>query len=258
MRRILLLATLFFSIAVASAHGQSKSTAQPAGAKKAPAKAKAKAPIEDGTYASTNGNYRIAVQLTAGVMTVVEPNETSAYARVGTTNVYQVEKNGKQYALEILPDKTLKASKPGSGDAPTILKRVGPASALCVAEPIDVNGEKQYGIRMLPKESATLEGRYQYEGGHPEVVLGAGGKGGVYEVHGAPKPEYVHAIEEWWVQANCDGTPYHQFPANPIYILIFKFQKPVDGNLFKRVNLRIDQDPAGKMYILGERVKNKS
>lgn len=78
----------------------------------------------DGSYRLKGGYYQIEVEFKDGGLVVTEPNKVSHYRKVGE-NLYEFPNAGKIYLLEVLDERTLKASKRDSNDAPTFLELVG-------------------------------------------------------------------------------------------------------------------------------------
>lgn len=161
---------------------------------------------KDGLYATVDNNYRIDVRFAPGKLTVVEPNKTSVYQQEGTSGVYHFTnpRNGIAYVLEVVDGgKGLKAYKPGNSNDATMLtlkqeaapKSEPPAAANVQEIPV-LNPEslepgltKLFGVTKI--ENVKLEGQYTAEGESiPFIQLSEGGLG-IYQMYGAPKPEYV-------------------------------------------------------------------
>lgn len=225
----------------------------------------------NGIYATTDNNYRIEVRFEPGQLVVIEPNKESRYQQRGNSAVYYFKNptNGIEYLLEAMPDgKSLKASKPLTPDNFTLLKLVeaaagkdsGPCKALAIPvqndQALNPDQERLWGIRALP--DANVLGTYLEEGkGSPVVELRSDGSG-KFEMFGAPKPQHVYQIE-WWLQANCDGTPVaNDYPAATQYFLIVEYKdKPYQGMRFNRIGLSVQKAPEGEMYIFS-RSKHKN
>lgn len=89
-----------------------------------------RAPV-DGTYVLEGGSYSITVRQVGETLEVVEPNRTSIYRPQpdGSYHTFS-EKLQQTYALRIIDDTTLEASKPGVGSPPTRLRRLGPVPTI--------------------------------------------------------------------------------------------------------------------------------
>lgn len=82
----------------------------------------------------------------------------------------------------------------------------------------------------------------------------------------APDPRHRYPVEEWWLQANCDGTLVEQGARGQTpgvgYTLILKLKgneedgRPYQGSYWMRASLtaRLEGERVG-MYIFGERKK---
>jgi hypothetical protein len=220
---------------------------------------------KDGLYATVDNNYRIDVRFTPGKLTVVEPNKTSVYQQEGTSGVYHFTnpRNGIAYVLEVVDGgKGLKAYKPGNSNDATMLtlkqeaapKSEPPAAANVQEIPV-LNPEslepgltKLFGVTKI--ENVKLEGQYTAEGESiPFIQLSEGGLG-IYQMYGAPKPEYVYKIVKWWVQANRDGTLImSDHPAAQAYFLIVEYDRPYQGKKFDRLQLIVQKSAKGRIYI---------
>jgi hypothetical protein len=177
--------------------------------------------------------------------------------------------NGITYLLAVTDNgQALKAYKPQSPQNFTLLKRQQPAmpqtAGKCKAdevpvqnpEALDPNLHRLFGVRAIP--GVNLQGTFLNEGkGSPIVELHPDGKG-VFEMHGAPKPEHVYAVR-WWIQANCDGSLVEKtYPRAKQYMLIVEFvDRPYQGKRFDRIGLSVQHDPGDKMFIF-ERFKSKT
>jgi hypothetical protein len=84
-----------------------------------------------GTYQMDGGSYTMTVEVGTNELIVVEPNKRSVYRRVGTTQEYRFfnASTGSTFALRVLDDRTLRASRVPETVAPNILRLVGEASA---------------------------------------------------------------------------------------------------------------------------------
>lgn len=259
--------------------------------------------LQNGVYGIPENGYQITVTFGNGTLTVVEPNKTSVYTldpRRPNTYLFTNPNNGIKYGLRVINSNTLEAFKPlenGGETAPTKLvqiraidtppvaqvssqathapvapsKPTGLAKDLpCSANSIIWQGEKRYVAKLNELEGHSLLGTFQNidnAGGHPIVEL-RGDRTGVFEVHGANK-NGIPINMNWYVVANCDGTPFvmDKTENGAKYLLAFQYtqtfntpyetgfahsKKPGDIDLAELV---IDYKNR-KMYIYGERVKN--
>lgn len=121
---------------------------------------------------------------------------------------------------------------------------------------IDPDGKRReiWGIpgELAPIALDRVLGTYLYEGGSPRVVLRR--SGGTYEVHGAPKDEYVYEIKRWWVETTCDGKlKMIEGQRGVQYTLAFELDRDYQGQRYDRVPLALPTN--GPSTILGERVR---
>jgi TolA-binding protein len=257
----------------ASEPAPARPAASGAPAAAAPAPAPAPAPAggaeqnklgTDGTYVAEGGNYQLEAKFEPGKIIVTEPNKVSVYERQGDSRVHRYHDRAldTEYLLEIAPDgKTLFAFKPKTPNNRTRLTLRGPAStAACKGEEIPVqndaavnpNKERLWGT--LERSTVDVTGTYLTEGGSPKLVLDKNGTG-VFEMHGAPKPEYIYQVKRWWLQVNCDGTPIStDYPAAKLYWLVIDFgDRPYQGLRYKRYGVQVRSD---RMVVL-DRVKSR-
>lgn len=235
---------------------QEQLAAKSAPASPAPAAAKANACGGiDGIYGLEGGNYRIEVKFGDDALVVREPNRTSTYQHLGQCQYGFTHPNGTEYRLGVLP-RAMVAYKPGQGEAQkTRLALLQPAAApqaanKCKAEEIPVQNPgalhpgltRLFGTRTLP--GVPLAGTYAAPepNGRPHTILQADGTG-VFEVYGAPKPQYVHQITSWHIQVNCDGSPVTQdFPAAKVYYLVFRVSPAYQGQEWQRTGYFVRPD----------------
>jgi hypothetical protein len=85
------------------------------------------------------GSYTIAVEVGENELVVVEPNKRSVYRRVGATKEYRFfnANTGSTFALTVVDDRTLRASRVPETIAPNILRLVGASTALAAASETD-------------------------------------------------------------------------------------------------------------------------
>ncbi|MGO4394456.1 hypothetical protein AB4Z46_24165 [Variovorax sp. M-6] len=216
----------------------------------------------DGVYGVVASNYRIEVKFSGDKLMVVEPNRTSPYQHMGNCQYLFVHPNGTRYMLGVV-SRGLVAYKEGQDDSqktPLALIQVSAAPQTdrrCTAERIPVQNVKAlhpdltelFGSRGIP--GVTVDGTYNApeRNGHPLTRLNPNGGSGTFEVHGAPKPQYVYTIERWYIQANCDGTLVKEdHPAATRYYLIYKLDREYDGLLWHRDALDVAKSGGG-MFI---------
>jgi hypothetical protein len=240
----------------------------------APARGSAAAPssnLIDGTYATADTAYQIEVKLSGNTLTVIEPNKTSQYTQTGLGRFeFRNPTNGILYGLQIVNNKTLMAFKPpanpSTGTQLNLIRAAAQSSGgACKAESLTVAGQKIYGLRELidPQHGKVkVDGHYRYidhASGMPDIML-TNGSGSYFNAHGAgPGTGERHDIKNWWIQANCDGTPINEGKTDVgvKYVLIFEYTSPYQGNIFDLAQLGISWTQQ-KMYIFGERAKGLS
>lgn len=233
---------------------QEQLAAKSAPAAPATAKANACGGI-DGIYGLQGGDYRIEVKFGDDALVVREPNRTSTYRHLGQCQYGFTHPNGTEYRLGVVP-KAMVAYKPGQSESQkthlTLLQAAAApqASNKCKGEEIPVLNPgslhpgltRLFGTRTLP--GVALAGTYAAPepNGRPHTILNADGTG-VFEVYGAPKPQYVHQITSWHIQVNCDGSPVTQdFPAAKVYYLVFKVSPAYQGQEWQRTGYFVRPD----------------
>lgn len=209
----------------------------------------------DGIYGLQGGDYRIEVKFGDDALVVREPNRTSTYRHLGQCQYGFTHPNGTEYRLGVVP-KAMVAYKPGQSESQkrhlALLQAAAApqASNKCKGEEIPVLNPgalhpgltRLFGTRTLP--GVALAGTYAAPepNGRPHTILNADGTG-VFEVYGAPKPQYVHQITSWHIQVNCDGSPVTQdFPAAKVYYLVFKVSPAYQGQEWQRTGYFVRPD----------------
>lgn len=216
----------------------------------------------DGTYGIA-AFYKVEVKFGPDTLTVVEPNHTSVYRHIGGCQYAFVHPDGIEYRMGVVKN-GLTAYKPGQSEAQmgrlALLSPAMPQTAnACRAESIPVENpaalhpglERMYGTRS--PEGLQPVGKYvaPEPDGHPLTKLDADGTG-LFEVYGAPNPEYVYRIRRWYIQTNCDGTPVRQeYPVATLYFLIYELDRPYQGLQWRREGLAVRKDEA--RIALGDR-----
>jgi len=213
----------------------------------------------DGVYGVVTSNYRIEVKFSGDELTVVEPNRTSPYKHVGDCQYLFVHPNGTRYMMGVA-SRGLMAYKEGQDESQKTPLALIKASAApqtdrrCAAERIPVQNVKAlhpeltelFGARGI--HGVTVDGTYNAPeaNGRPLTRLGPNGGAGTFEVYGAPKSEYVYAIERWYILANCDGTLVKEdHPAGTRYYVIYKLDREYDGLLWHRDALVVAKSGGG-------------
>lgn len=229
-------------------------------AKAAPATAVAAAKTNacggiDGIYGLEGGDYRIEVKFADDALVVREPNRTSTYRHLGQCQYGFTHPNGTEYRLGVVAG-AMVAYKPGQSESQKTRLALLQAAAApqaankCKGEEIPVLNPgalhpgltRLFGTRTLP--GVPLAGTYAAPepNGRPHTILQADGTG-VFEVYGAPKPQYVHQITSWHIQVNCDGSPVTQdFPAAKVYYLVFKVSPAYQGQEWHRTGYFVRPD----------------
>lgn len=84
-----------------------------------------------GTYQMDGASYTITVEVGENELIVVEPNKRSVYRRVGTTQEYRFfnANTGSTFAMTVVDDRTLRASRVPQTVAPNILRLVSASAA---------------------------------------------------------------------------------------------------------------------------------
>jgi len=198
---------------------------------------------------------------------ITEPNQVSIYEQQGNTRVFRwySEKLKTEFFLEVATDGTaLFAYKPTTRNNATklTLEKAAATPEKCKADllsnevqnvnAVNPNKERLYGI--LKTDGVDPSGTYTTKRTtNPVIELKSDGKGGLFEVSGAadqPKnPEWKYPITEWWLQANCDGTPvYKDFPNGRLYYVIIHYGRPYQGMSFDRFGLQVPK--TGNMVLL--------
>lgn len=227
-------------------------------AKSAPAPAPAKTNAcggVDGVYGLVGSNYRIEVKFGDDMLMVREPNRDSPYRHLGQCQYGFTHPNGTEYRLGVLP-RAMVAYKPGQSEAQkthlTLLQAAAAPQAnnACKGEEIPVQNPgalhpgltRLFGTRSLPGTTVTGTYAAPEPSKRPHTVL-AGDGTGVFEVYGAPAPQYVHRITSWHLQANCDGTLVSQtHPAATVYYLVMKVSPAYQGQEWHRMGLIVRPD----------------
>jgi hypothetical protein len=91
-----------------------------------------------------------------------------------------------------------------------VILTLAPAAAAqsCAGMVQEIDGRDVNLVRMTEIDGVSLLGTYENEGRErPHVILRQGGEG-VYEMHAQRLDDGIPVPIDWYVVANCDGTPF--------------------------------------------------
>lgn len=93
-----------------------------------------------GTYVIDGGGYSIEMKIEGDTLVVVEPNKTSPYGKQADGSYHFTNpNNGVTYGIRVIDDATIEAFKPGTGNPPTRLTRLGGGGQATTADVADAD-----------------------------------------------------------------------------------------------------------------------